>query len=136
MAYSHAIHAAAALSSPPRCNSRHAWLSRSALRASLIRALCHRRTTIYDTHQLHLPVPERPLKNEVIFCVQGVISPLLANIFMHYALDLWVHQWRKRNARGRVIIVRYCDDFVMGFRYAADAQRMLANLKERLAKFK
>ena len=64
------------------------------------------------------------------------ISPLLANIFMHYALDLWVHQWRKRNARGRVIIVRYCDDFVMGFQYEADAQQMLVHLKERLAKFK
>lgn len=64
------------------------------------------------------------------------ISPLLANIFMHYALDLWVHHWRKRYARGRVIIVRYCDDFVMGFQYEADARRMLVELKERLAKFK
>jgi RNA-directed DNA polymerase len=64
------------------------------------------------------------------------ISPLLANIFMHYALDLWVHQWRKRYARGRIIIVRYCDDFVMGFQYEADARRMQAELKERLAKFK
>lgn len=64
------------------------------------------------------------------------ISPLLANIFMHYALDLWVHQWRKRYARGRVIIVRYCDDFVMGFQYEADARKMLVDLKERLAKFK
>ena len=43
------------------------------------------------------------------------ISPLLANIFLHYVLDLWVHQWRRRNARGRVSIVRYADDFVMGF---------------------
>ncbi len=64
------------------------------------------------------------------------ISPLLANIFLHYALDLWVHQWRKRYARGRVIVVRYCDDFVMGFQYEADARRMLVDLKERLAKFK
>lgn len=64
------------------------------------------------------------------------ISPLLANIFMHYVLDLWVHQWRKRHARGRVIVVRYCDDFVMGFQYEVDARRMLGELKERLAKFK
>ena len=64
------------------------------------------------------------------------ISPLLANVFMHYVLDLWVHQWRKRYARGRVIIVRYCDDFVLGFEHEADARRMLADLKERLAKFK
>ena len=43
------------------------------------------------------------------------ISPLLANIFLHYVLDLWVHQWRRRHARGRLSIVRYADDFVMGF---------------------
>jgi RNA-directed DNA polymerase len=64
------------------------------------------------------------------------ISPLLANIFMHYALHLWVHRWRKRCAQGRVIIVRYCDDFVMGFQYEADARWMMAELKERLGKFK
>jgi RNA-directed DNA polymerase len=63
------------------------------------------------------------------------ISPLLANIFLHYVLDLWVHQWRRREARGRVSIVRYADDFVMGFESVADARRMMANLKERLAKF-
>jgi len=63
------------------------------------------------------------------------ISPLLANIFLHYILDLWVHQWRGRHARGRVSIVRYADDFVMGFENAADARRMLEDLKERLTKF-
>lgn len=63
------------------------------------------------------------------------ISPLLANIFLHYVLDLWVHQWRRRHARGLVSVVRYADDFVMGFESAADARRMLADLKERLAKF-
>src|SRR5689334_180143 len=63
------------------------------------------------------------------------ISPLLANVFLHYVLDLWVRQWRKRTARGRVIIVRYADDFVMGFQYADDARRMLAALGERMAKF-
>ena len=63
------------------------------------------------------------------------ISPLLANIFLHYVLDLWVHQWRRRHARGRVIIVRYADDFVMGFESAGDARRMMADLKHRLAKF-
>jgi RNA-directed DNA polymerase len=64
------------------------------------------------------------------------ISPLLANIFLHYVLDLWVHQWRRRHARGRVIIVRYADDFVMGFQYPQDAGRMVADLRERMAKFK
>jgi RNA-directed DNA polymerase len=63
------------------------------------------------------------------------ISPLLANIFLHYALDLWVHQWRKRHAHGRVVIVRYADDFVMGFQYEADARKMRVDLRERLAAF-
>jgi RNA-directed DNA polymerase len=63
------------------------------------------------------------------------ISPLLANIFLHYVLDLWVHQWRRRYARGRVSIVRYADDFVMGFENETDAREMLQALKERLAKF-
>ena len=63
------------------------------------------------------------------------ISPLLANIFLHYALDLWVHQWRRRHAHGRVTIVRYADDFVMGFEKVADARRMMFALKERLAGF-
>ena len=63
------------------------------------------------------------------------ISPLLANIFLHYILDLWVHQWRRRHARGRVVIVRYADDFVMGFEKEDDARAMMAALKERLAGF-
>jgi RNA-directed DNA polymerase len=63
------------------------------------------------------------------------ISPLLANIFLHYVFDVWVHQWRRRQARGLVSIVRYADDFVMGFESEADARRMLAALKERLATF-
>ena len=63
------------------------------------------------------------------------ISPLLANIFLHYALDLWVHRWRRQTGRGRVSIVRYADDFVMGFQSGRDARQMLAALQERLAKF-
>jgi RNA-directed DNA polymerase len=63
------------------------------------------------------------------------ISPILANVFLHYALDLWVHQWRQRHARGRVIIVRYADDAVMGFQYADDARNMFAALRARLGKF-
>lgn len=65
----------------------------------------------------------------------GVISPLLANIYLHYALDLWVHQWRKKKARGQVIIVRYADDFVVGFQHKADAERFHCELRERLATF-
>ena len=60
----------------------------------------------------------------VVGTPQGaVISPLLANIYLHYVLDLWVQRWRKRNARGEVIIVRYADDSVMGFQYREDAER-------------
>ena len=64
------------------------------------------------------------------------ISPLLANVVLHCVLDLWVHQWRQRHARGKVIIVRYADDFVMGFQYETDARRMAKALDERLAKFR
>jgi len=63
------------------------------------------------------------------------ISPLLANIFLHYILDLWVQQWRKSQARGSVIFVRYCDDFVIGFQYEEDARRLWADLSTRLSKF-
>ncbi len=65
----------------------------------------------------------------------GSISPLLANCYLHYALDLWADQWRKRQARGDVIIVRYADDFVIGFEHASDASRLLAELRERFRKF-
>jgi len=65
----------------------------------------------------------------------GVISPLLANIYLHYALDLWAHSWRKHKARGEVILVRYADDFIVGFQYKEDAERFHAELRERLKKF-
>ena len=65
----------------------------------------------------------------------GNVSPLLANIYLHYALDLWVHQWRKRHARGEMYIVRYADDFVMGFQNEQDAFAMRKALATRLAKF-
>lgn len=65
----------------------------------------------------------------------GGISPLLSNIYLHYALDLWVQAWRKRHARGEVYIVRYADDVVMGFQFEQDAQAMRAAMSERLAKF-
>jgi group II intron reverse transcriptase/maturase len=65
----------------------------------------------------------------------AVISPLLANIFLHYVLDDWVVWWRKRYAAGEVIIVRYADDFVLGFQYKDEAERCLADLRERLSAF-
>jgi group II intron reverse transcriptase/maturase len=66
----------------------------------------------------------------------GSISPLLANIYLHYVLDLWVEAWRRKHARGEVIIVRYADDFVVGFQHRDDAERFQRELKERLLKFK
>lgn len=66
----------------------------------------------------------------------AVISPLLANIYLHYALDLWAHQWRGRHAKGDVILIRYADDSVMGFQYEGEAKRFLAAMRNRLAKFK
>lgn len=72
----------------------------------------------------------------VVGTPQGaVISSLLANVFLHYALDLWVKQWHGRHARGEVHIVRYSDDFVMGFQYRSDAEQFQTELKERLSKF-
>jgi group II intron reverse transcriptase/maturase len=65
----------------------------------------------------------------------SVISPMLANVFLHYVLDLWANQWRERHARGSVIIVRYADDFVMGFQSQVDAERFLRELKQRLEQF-
>ena len=65
----------------------------------------------------------------------AVISPLYANVFLHYVLDLWIQDWRKRQAKGEVTIVRYADDFVIGFREESDARRCLAALGERLTKF-
>jgi RNA-directed DNA polymerase len=65
----------------------------------------------------------------------GLVSPVLANIYLHYVFDLWVHQWRKRNARGDVIVVRYADDFVMGFQHRHEAQQFQSKLDERLKQF-
>jgi len=65
----------------------------------------------------------------------SVISPLLANIYMHYVFDLWVHRWRRREAQGDVIIVRYADDFVVGFGFESDARRFWDALRARLEEF-
>ena len=65
----------------------------------------------------------------------AVISPLLANIYLHYVYDLWAHQWRQRCATGDVIVVRYADDTIVGFEHQHEAERFLADLKARLARF-
>ncbi len=65
----------------------------------------------------------------------SVISPLLANIYLHYALDIWVSMWRKTKAKGDMIIVRFADDFVIGFQYYEEAVTFLAALHRRLSKY-
>lgn len=62
-------------------------------------------------------------------------SPLLANLYLHYVLDLWIQQWRRKTARGDVIVVRWADDFIVGFQYEEEAVRFLNELRTRFAKF-
>ena len=65
----------------------------------------------------------------------SAISPLLANVYLHYALDLWAERWRRQEATGDMIIVRYADDFIVGFQHESDARRFLEEMRERLEKF-
>ena len=74
-------------------------------------------------------------KTEVGTPQGAVASPLLANVYLHYAFDLWAQHWRKQHARGDVIIVRYADDIVMGFEQRTDAERFLQEWKDRMRKF-
>ena len=65
----------------------------------------------------------------------SVVSPLLANVYLHYVFDLWVEAWRKKVAKGDVIVLRYADDLVVGFEHRTEAERFLEEFRERLAKF-
>src|SRR5271157_5825169 len=81
-------------------------------------------------------VEEGEWKNTEMGTPQGsVISPLLANIYLHYVFDLWVDAWRRKCARGEVVVVRYADDNVLGFQHLTDADRFLTEFRERLGKF-
>lgn len=86
---------------------------------------------------LHAGVLEdgRVTRSELGTVQGGSISPLLANLYLHYALDLWVEQWRGRHARGEVVIVRYADDWVAGFQFRDDAERFQREVAERLGQF-
>jgi RNA-directed DNA polymerase len=66
----------------------------------------------------------------------SVISPMLANIYLHYVFDLWVDVWRAKCAQGDVVVVRYADDTILGFQHQVEADRFLENFRERLGKFK
>jgi group II intron reverse transcriptase/maturase len=65
----------------------------------------------------------------------SVISPLLANLYLHYVFDLWAERWRRREAAGDMIIVRYADDLIVGFEHESDARRFLDEMRERLQEF-
>src|ERR1700752_1626946 len=74
-------------------------------------------------------------KTEVGTPQGSVISPMLANVYLHYVFDLWAQHWRTQRAAGEVIVVRYADDAVLGFQHRADAERFLHDWRERLRKF-
>jgi group II intron reverse transcriptase/maturase len=65
----------------------------------------------------------------------AVASPLLANVYLHYVFDLWAEQWRRQQAKGKMIIVRYADDLIAGFEHEADARRFWDSMRERFEKF-
>jgi RNA-directed DNA polymerase len=77
----------------------------------------------------------RRIRSEVGTVQGGSISPLLANIYLHYVFDLWAHRWRRRQAHGDMVVVRFADDFVVGFEYQDDAEQFLVELRERFARF-
>jgi RNA-directed DNA polymerase len=74
-------------------------------------------------------------RSEVGTVQGGSISPLLANVYLHYVFDLWVQRWRRTQTRGDVVVVRFADDFVVGFEHRAEAERFLTELRERFARF-
>ena len=75
------------------------------------------------------------IQSEVGTVQGGSISPLLANIYLHYVFDLWIQRWRKKQAQGDVIVVRWADDFIVGFEQRSEGERFLSELRERLRKF-
>jgi RNA-directed DNA polymerase len=77
----------------------------------------------------------RRTQSEVGTVQGGSVSPLLANIYLHYGFDLWTQRWRKKQARGQLIVVRYADDFIVGFEHRHEAEQFLVDLKQRLSQF-
>jgi RNA-directed DNA polymerase len=65
----------------------------------------------------------------------AVISPILANVYLHYVYDLWVHRWRRIKASGDMIVIRYADDMIVGFQHEHEAKAFLEDVKERMRAF-
>jgi RNA-directed DNA polymerase len=78
---------------------------------------------------------ERWMHSELGTVQGGSISPLLANIYLHYVFDLWIQQWRCKQVRGDVVVVRFADDFVVGFQHRFEAEHFLVQLRKRLSRF-
>src|ERR1700730_13181700 len=85
--------------------------------------------------RVRLKTAARSQKAQITFCVRGVASPLLANVYLHYVFDLWVQAWRQKRAHGDVVVVRFADDIVVGFNSQADAEQFRAELTERMKEF-
>src|SRR5438270_10935849 len=112
------------------------------LNAEMSRHVRHARPLRFIAHQANCFAPPRESADSISRkpyergTAQGaVISPLLANIYLHYALDLWAERYRRRETTGDMIIVRYADDSIVGFEHEADARRFLDALRQRLAEF-
>jgi hypothetical protein len=103
--------------------------------------MCHIYTTLSDIAQalfslFFTPAESQPaLKLEVAYCVSGVISPLLANIYLHEVLDKWFAEQITPRLKGRCFMIRYADDFVMGFTREDDARRVMEVLPKRFGRF-
>jgi len=110
----------------------HSWLERF-----LEHRIADRRVLRLIQKWLRAGVVEDGVWSETVAGTpQGAsISTLLSNVYLHYVFDLWVHQWRGRQARGEMIVVRFADDAVVGFEHRDDAERFLADLRERFAEF-
>src|SRR6202049_3210588 len=127
---------------PPPCRSRP---RASAAPLSVVRPFALASNESSDTfvlpfasqinHALSTPAHNRPFEAEVIFCVQGAISPILANVYLHYVFDLWVHRWRLTKASGDMIVIRYADDTIVGFQHEHEARTFLDEIKERMRQF-
>src|SRR6516164_8051945 len=127
---------------PPPCRSRP---RASAAPLSVVRPFALASSESSDTcvlpfasqinYALSTPAHNRPFEVEVIFCVQGATSPLLANVYLHYVFDLWATRWRRHEATGDMILMRYADDIVVGFEHEADARRFWDDMRKRFEEF-